>query len=128
MNLTKAAARLALMVALVAAGYRLYLSTVIRNRYEKAASNCATCTAVKEVVASNWRSVESSIELLKAQKKIGKLKKLRKNMPAKGQSISRSRARTVKCPLRTTPRQPRSHRWDCLPQRSCLEPSSPPEH
>jgi hypothetical protein len=76
MNLTKAAAILALMVALVAAGYLLYLSTVVRNRYEKAASNCATCTAVKEVVASNWRSVESTIEVLKAQKKYREAEKV----------------------------------------------------
>ncbi|MGB9202334.1 MAG: hypothetical protein WCB94_00030 [Terriglobales bacterium] len=76
MNLTKTAAILVLMVALAAAGYLLYLSTLVRGRYEKAASSCATCTAVKEAVASNWRSVESSIELLKAQKKYREAEKV----------------------------------------------------
>jgi hypothetical protein len=76
MNLTKTAAILALMVALAATGHLIYLSTVVRGRYEKAASNCMTCTAVKEAVASNWRSVESSIERLKAQKKFREAEKV----------------------------------------------------
>jgi hypothetical protein len=76
MNLTKTAAILALIVALAAAGYLTYLSTVVRSRYEKSISNCMTCTAVKEAVASNWRSVESSIELLKSKKKYREAEKV----------------------------------------------------
>jgi hypothetical protein len=76
MNLTKTAAILALMVALAAAGQLIYLSTVVRSRYQASVSNCMTCTAVKEAVTSNWRSVESSIELLKAQKKYREAEKV----------------------------------------------------
>ncbi len=69
MNLTKATAVLALMVALVAAVYLVYESTVVRDRYKSAHSSCMNCAAVKEALAANWRVVESSIELLKAKGK-----------------------------------------------------------
>jgi hypothetical protein len=69
MNVTKTAAILALMIALAAAGYLIYLSTVVRQRYQASVANCTTCTAIKEAVASNWRSVEATIGHLKAQKK-----------------------------------------------------------
>jgi hypothetical protein len=55
-----------LIVALAATGYLVYLSTVVRNRYNASLVNCANCTAVKEAVAANWQSVESRIESLKA--------------------------------------------------------------
>ncbi|MGA2979270.1 MAG: hypothetical protein ABSD76_06735 [Terriglobales bacterium] len=67
MNLTKAAAVLALMVALAAAADLIYESTVVRNRYNSAHLSCMNCTAVKEALAANWRVVESNIELLKAK-------------------------------------------------------------
>jgi hypothetical protein len=65
----KAAAILALMIALAAAGYLIYQSTVIRSRYNDAALNCRDCTAVKEAIAANWKTVESNIELLKSKGK-----------------------------------------------------------
>jgi hypothetical protein len=76
MNLTKTAAILALMVALAAAGYLIYLSTVVRQRYQASVANCTTCTAIKEAVASNWRSVEATIGHLKAQKKFREAEKV----------------------------------------------------
>jgi len=76
MNLTKAAAIIVLIGALVAAGYLIYLYTVVKGRYEKSLSSCTTCRAVKEAVAANWRSVESSIEGLKAKKKYREAEKL----------------------------------------------------
>lgn len=76
MNLTKTAAILALMVALAAAGYLIYLSTVVRQRYQAAVASCTTCTAIKEAVASNWRSVEATIDRLKAQKKFREAEKV----------------------------------------------------
>jgi len=69
MNLTKAAAIIALMVALVAAGYLVYESTAVRVRYKASIMACMSCTATKEAVAANWHWVESSIELLKAKGK-----------------------------------------------------------
>jgi hypothetical protein len=66
--MTKTAAVLTLLVALAAAVYLIYLSTVARHRYEVASANCKTCTAIKDAVETNWRSVQSSIELLKAKK------------------------------------------------------------
>jgi hypothetical protein len=65
----KAAAILALLIALAATGYLIYQSTIIRNRYNEAALNCRDCTAVKEAFASNWKTVESNIELLKSKGK-----------------------------------------------------------
>jgi len=69
MNLVKIAAIIALMVALAAAVYLGYESTVVRERYKAANLACRNCTAVKEAVAANWRVVESNIELLKAKGK-----------------------------------------------------------
>jgi hypothetical protein len=69
MNPTKAAAIIALIVALAAAGYLVYESTAVRDRYKASIVACMSCTATKEAVAANWRSVESSLELLKAKKK-----------------------------------------------------------
>jgi len=65
----KAAAILALGIALAAAAYLIYQSTVIRNRYNEAVLNCRDCTAVKEAFASNWKTVESNIALLKSKGK-----------------------------------------------------------
>src|ERR1035438_8618330 len=65
----KAAATISLMIALAAAGYLIYESTVIRNRYNEAVLNCRDCTAVKEAFAANWKEVESNIELLKSKGK-----------------------------------------------------------
>ena len=65
----KAAAIISLMIALAAAGYLIYESTVIRNRYNEAVLSCKDCTAVKEAVAANWKAVESNIELLKSKGK-----------------------------------------------------------
>jgi len=69
MNLTKAAAVITLIVALVAAGYLAYESTLVRNRYNAAVLACTNCTTLKESMAANWREVESNIELLKAKRK-----------------------------------------------------------
>jgi hypothetical protein len=69
MNLTKAAAVITLIVALVAAGYLAYESTLVRTRYNAAVLACTNCTTLKESMAVNWREVESGIELLKAKGK-----------------------------------------------------------
>jgi hypothetical protein len=65
----KGAAILSLLIALAAAGYLIYQSTVIRTRYNEAALNCRDCTAVKEAFAANWKIVESNVELLKSKGK-----------------------------------------------------------
>src|SRR5260370_17944956 len=65
MNLTKAAAAITLIVALVAAGYLAYEATLVRSRYDAAVLACTTCTTLKESMAANWREVESSIKVLK---------------------------------------------------------------
>ena len=65
----KAAAIIALMIGLVATGYLAYLSLIVRSRYNASVVNCTECTAVKEAVATNWRSVESGIALLKSKGK-----------------------------------------------------------
>src|SRR5258708_37815604 len=69
MNLTKAAAVITLIVALVAAGYLAYELTLIRSRYDAAVLACTNCTNLKESMAANWREVESSIKILKAKGK-----------------------------------------------------------
>jgi hypothetical protein len=69
MNLTKAAAVIALIVALVAVGYLAYELTLVRSRYDAAVLACTNCTTLNESMAANWREVESNIELLKAKRK-----------------------------------------------------------
>ena len=69
MNLTKAAAVIMLIVALVAAGYLAYEAILIRGRYNAAVLACTNCTTLKESMAANWGEVESSIKLLKAKGK-----------------------------------------------------------
>jgi hypothetical protein len=69
MNLTKAAAAITLIVALVAAGYLAYEATLVRSRYDAAVLACTNCTTLKESMAANWREVQSNIELLKAKRK-----------------------------------------------------------
>src|SRR5260370_24674331 len=69
MNLTKAAAVITLIVALVAVGYLAYESTLVRSRYNAAVLACPNCTTLKESMAANWREVEPSIALLKAKRK-----------------------------------------------------------
>jgi len=65
-----------LIVALAAVGYLAYESTLVRARYKEAMLACESCTAVKEAAEINWRSVESSIELLKAKGKYREAEKL----------------------------------------------------
>jgi hypothetical protein len=69
MNLTKAAAAIMLIVALVAAGYLGYEVTLVRSRYDAAVLACANCTTLKESMAANWREVQSNIKLLKDKRK-----------------------------------------------------------
>jgi hypothetical protein len=69
MNLTKGAAVIALIVALVAAGHLAYDATLVRSRYDAAVLACTNCTTLKESMAANWREVQSSIERLKAKGK-----------------------------------------------------------
>ena len=76
MNLTKAAAVIALIVALVAAGYLVYEATIVRSRYDAAVLACTNCTTLKESMAANWREVQSSIQLLKAKGKNREAEKL----------------------------------------------------
>lgn len=71
----RAVAAITLIVALVTTGYLIYLSTVVRSRYNNSLVNCANCTAVKEAVAANWQAVQSTIESLKAK---GKMKEAEK--------------------------------------------------
>ena len=61
----KAAAILALLVAIAATVYLLYESILVREKYKAAHAACSNCTAVKEAVADNWRAVQSNIEALK---------------------------------------------------------------
>src|ERR1700686_2824042 len=75
MNLTKAAAVITLIVALVAAGYLAYEATFLRSGYDAPGLACTNCTTLKESMAANWREVESSIELLKAKRKYREAKK-----------------------------------------------------
>jgi len=74
--MTKAAAVITLIIALIAAGYLVYEFTVVRPKYETAASACANCTSVKEAAEANWRSIESNIDALRAQKKYREAEKL----------------------------------------------------
>lgn len=74
--MTKAAAVITLIIALVAAGYLVYEYTVIRPRYETAALACTSCTTVKEAADANWRSIESNIKTLQAKKKYREAEKL----------------------------------------------------
>ena len=69
MNLTKAAAVIMLIVALVAAGYLAYEATFVRSRYDAAVLACTNCTTLKESMAANWREVQSNIKLLKDKRK-----------------------------------------------------------
>ncbi len=67
--MTKAAAVVMLIIALAAAGYLAYQADVVRPKYQAAALACTNCTSVKEAAAAHWQQIESSIEVLKAQKK-----------------------------------------------------------
>jgi hypothetical protein len=67
--MTKAAALITMMVALVAAAYLVYEATVVRPKYQAAALACTNCTTVKEAAEAHWRQIEATIELLKAQTK-----------------------------------------------------------
>jgi len=67
--MTKLAAIITLLIAIVAAAYLVYEATLVRPKYQAAALACTNCTTVKEAAEAHWRQVESSIELLKAQKK-----------------------------------------------------------
>jgi hypothetical protein len=80
--MTKAAAVITLIIALVAAGYLVYESTVVRTRYETAALACTNCTTVKEAAEANWRSVESSIATLQSKKKYREAEKLARDHAA----------------------------------------------
>jgi hypothetical protein len=76
MNVTKTAAVIMLIVALVAVGYLAYRETLVRSRYNAAVLACTSCTTLKESMAANWREVESSIKLLKAKGKYREAEKL----------------------------------------------------
>ncbi len=65
--MTKAAAIIALIVTLIAAGYLVYESTAVRDAYKASILACMSCTTAKQAAEANWRWVESSIELLKAK-------------------------------------------------------------
>ena len=74
----KSAATIALLIALAAAGYLIYQSTVIRSRFNEAVLNCRDCTAVKEAFADNWKTIESNTALLKSQGKNREVEKYAK--------------------------------------------------
>jgi len=67
--MTKAAAILALVVTLLAAGCLVYEATVIRDGYRSSVSACMSCTTAKEAATANWEYVQSQVQLLKAQGK-----------------------------------------------------------
>jgi hypothetical protein len=69
MNPTKAAAILALMVAICATGYLIYQATVVRAQYEADIGHLVACTTKREATTANWEEVQSKIELLRAQGK-----------------------------------------------------------
>jgi hypothetical protein len=119
--MTKAAAVITLIIALIAAGYLVYEFTVVRPKYETAASACASCTSVKEAAEANWRSIESNIDALRAQKKYREAEKLAQDHATeKPLNIDvpcldcETRPRTTRAPVQ-------SRSWDRLPQPSCSE-------
>jgi len=68
-NPTKAAATIALIVTVIAAGYlcvTFYEDKVLRNNQIEAL-HCASCISAKEAAIANWNYVQSHIELLQAQ-------------------------------------------------------------
>jgi hypothetical protein len=71
MNLTKAAAIVAIMVTVAAGGdlcFILYQDKV-EDKFEKQASRCALCTVSGQAAAINWNYVQSHIKMLNAQGK-----------------------------------------------------------
>jgi hypothetical protein len=71
MNPTKAAAVVALVVTLVAAGdlcVTLYQDKV-QLKFQLEAMRCASCVSGREAAAANWNYVQSQIELLKIEGK-----------------------------------------------------------
>jgi hypothetical protein len=71
MNLTKAAAIIALIVTLIAAGDLLYVlyQEKVELKFELEVLDCAKCRAAKGAAIANWEYVESHIELLDQQHK-----------------------------------------------------------
>jgi len=71
MNPTKAAAILALIVTLAAAGDLLYVQyqEKVELKFALEALDCAKCRSAKSAAVANWEYVESEIELLDQQQK-----------------------------------------------------------
>ena len=71
MNPTKAAAAIALIVTVVAAGYLCvtFYDDKVALKYQIEALHCASCMSAKEAAVANWNAVQSHIELLQAQGK-----------------------------------------------------------
>ncbi len=69
MNPTKAAAILALIVTLAAAGDLLYVlyQDKVELKFVNEALDCLACKSAKNAAVANWEYVESKIELLDAQ-------------------------------------------------------------
>jgi hypothetical protein len=71
MNPTRAAATIALIVTLVAAGYLCVIlyQDKVEMKFQIEALHCASCISAKEAAVANWNYVQSYIELLQAQGK-----------------------------------------------------------
>jgi len=114
MNLTKAAAVLTLIVALVAAGYLACEATLVRSRYDAAVLACTNCTTLKESMAAKLIGERSSptSNFSRLSENIGKPKNLHGTMLAKSLRTLMFRARIAKRSRRTTLCQVPSQVWD----------------
>ena len=81
MNLTKAAAVLTLIVALVVAGYLACEATLVRSRYDAAVLACTNCTTLKESMAAKLIGERSSptSNFSRLSENIGKPKNLHRD-------------------------------------------------
>lgn len=71
MNPTKAAAILALIVTMGAAGYLVYQATSVKAKYEADIREYVKCKAAREAALANWDYVQAHIDLLKAEGEYG---------------------------------------------------------
>jgi len=95
-NLTKAAAAITLIVALVAAGYLAYEATFVRNKYDAAVLACTNCTTQGVDGGQLERGPVQTSNFSKLRENIGKPENLRGNTLAKSLWASMFRVRIAK--------------------------------
>jgi hypothetical protein len=69
MNPTRAAAILALIVTIGAAGFLIYQATAVQSKYSADLLERDSCEVKRQAVVSNWEVIESHIDLLNTQGK-----------------------------------------------------------